>query len=385
MSDTLALFPDLVGSQSSEARTTGILPSQRLEDLVSAGHIRASSPISPTQIQASSIDLRLGSVGYEVCASFLPSVNATVEKKLQEVKLKELDFSAPVLLEKGKVYLVPLQEELLLPENYSGKANPKSSIGRLGVFTRVITDYGDAFEEIRPAYKGKLYAEIVPLTFHVYAREGVTLNHLRVRRGNPRQFDKRLVDLHEQQPLVYSQDESPVEALISDGLKLSVDLQGIDGSEVIGYRAKREAAPIDLSRLNYYDPSEFWERIHRERGSIVLEPGDFYILTSKEKVSVPPHMAAEMLPFDPAVGEFRIHYAGFFDPGFGWSPEKTVGNHAVLEVRSHEVRSLLEDGQVVGRLKYEPLLEQPAKLYGTRTTGSSYKTQGLTLSKHFKA
>jgi dCTP deaminase len=385
MSDTLALFPDLVGSQSSEARTTGILPSQRLEDLVAAGHIRASSPISATQIQASSIDLRLGSVGYEVCASFLPSVNATVEKKLQEVKLRELDLSAPVLLEKGKVYLVPLQEELLLPENYSGKANPKSSIGRLGVFTRVITDYGDAFEEIRPAYKGRLYAEIVPLTFHVYAREGVTLNHLRVRRGNPRQFDKRLVDLHEQQPLVYSQDESPVEALISDGLKLSVDLQGIDGSEVIGFRAKREAAPIDLSRLNYYDPSDFWDRIYRERGSIVLEPGDFYILTSKEKVSVPPHMAAEMLPFDPAVGEFRIHYAGFFDPGFGWSPEKTVGNHAVLEVRSHEVRSLLEDGQVVGRLKYEPLLEQPAKLYGTRTTGSSYKTQGLTLSKHFKA
>ncbi len=385
MSDTLALFPDLVASQQpNDARTTGILPSQRLEDLVAAGYIRAASPISPAQVQASSIDLRLGSVGYEVCASFLPSVNATVEKKLHELKLKEIDLKKPALLEKGRVYIVPLQEELLLPENYSGKANPKSSIGRLGVFTRVITDYGDAFEEIRPAYKGKLYAEIVPLTFRVYIREGVTLNHLRVRRGNPRQFDKTLVDLHEQEPLVYSQDESPVEALISDGLKLSVDLQGIDGSDVIGYRAKREAEPIDLSRVNHYAPSDFWERIHRERGSIVLEPGDFYILTSKEKVSVPPHMAAEMLPFDPAVGEFRIHYAGFFDPGFGWNAEKTTGNHAVLEVRSHEVRSLLEDGQVVGRLKYEPLLEQPAKLYGSKETGSSYRTQSLTLSKHFR-
>ncbi len=385
MSDTLALFPDMVASSLIDSRTTGILPSQRLEWLVSAGHVRAANPICESQIQASSIDLRLGSVGYEVSASFLPGLNSTVEKKLQEVKLREIDLSAPALLEKGKVYIVPLQEELMLRENYSGKANPKSSIGRLGVFTRLITDYGDAFEEIRPAYKGKLYAEIVPLTFCVYVREGVTLNHLRIRLGNPRQFDKTLIDLHEQEPLVYSQDESPVEALISDGLKLSVDLQGIDGSDVIGYRAKRKAPPIDLARVNYYDPADFWDRIGRKKhGSIVLRPGEFYILTSKERVSVPPHMAAEMLPFDPSVGEFRIHYAGFFDPGFGWSPEKTKGNHAVLEVRSHEVKSLLEDGQVVGRLKYEPLLEQPAKLYGTSETGSSYRTQKLTLSKHFK-
>jgi len=385
MSDTLALFPDLVGSQSSEARTTGILPSQQLQGLVEQGYITATPPISEGQIQPSSIDLRLGSIAYEVSASFLPGNNATVEKKLREVKLREFDLSTPVLLEKGRVYIVPLQEELLLQENYSGNANPKSSIGRLGVFTRVITDYGEAFDVIPPAYKGKLYAEIVPLTFRVYVREGVTLNHLRVRRGNPRSSKKMLVDLHEQQPLLYSQDESPVEPLILHGVMLTVDLQGVDGSDVVGFRAKREAAPIDLSLVNHYEASDYWERIYRERGSIVLEPGDFYILTSKEKVSVPPHMAAEMLPFDPAVGEFRIHYAGFFDPGFGWNPEKTVGNHAVLEVRSHEVRSLLEDGQVVGRLKYEYLREQPDKLYGSSQTGSSYRTQSLTLSKHFKA
>ena len=210
MSDTLALFPDLVASQPSDARTTGILPSQRLEDLVAAGHITATSPIAANQIQPSSIDLRLGSIGYEVCASFLPSNKATVNMKLRELKVKEFDLSTPVLLEKGKVYIVPLQEALLLQENYSGKANPKSSIGRLGVFTRVITDYGEAFDVIPSAYKGKLYSEIIPLTFSVHAREGARLNHLRVRRGNPSQFDKTVFDLHQEEPLIYSQDESPL-------------------------------------------------------------------------------------------------------------------------------------------------------------------------------
>jgi dCTP deaminase len=384
MSDTLALFPDLFRNALHDTRTTGILPSQRLEELVANGYVRAAAPIDASQIQPSSIDLRLGSVGYEVSASFLPSVNSTVEKKLAEVTLQQIDLSKAALLEKGRVYIVPLQEELLLPENYSAKANPKSSIGRLGVFTRVITDYGDAFEEIRAAYKGRLYAEIVPLTFSVFVQAGVSLNHLRIRRGNPRPADKTLQDLNDRQPLVYSQDAEPVEPLISDGLKLSVDLYGIDGSDVIGYKAKADVAPIDISRANFYEPAEFWDEIRRnERGSIVLAPGEFYILTSKEKVTVPPHMAAEMLPFDSAVGEFRIHYAGFFDPGFGWSPERSTGNHAVLEVRSHEVRSLLEDGQVVTRLKYDPLLAQPEKLYG-RGIGSSYRSQKLTLSKHFK-
>ena len=381
--DALMLFPELF-NEPVQSRTTGVLPSQRLEELVSAGHIRASVPISADQIQPSSIDLRLGPVAYQVDASFLPNSGSTVDRKLKALARGVVDLSKSALLKKGRVYIVPLLEELSLPEDYSGKANPKSTTGRLDVFTRLITDYGDAFEEIREGYKGKLYAEIVPLTFEIFVREGARLNQLRIRRGNPAQHDKMLFDLHEREPIVYSQDASPAEPLISDGLKLSVDLQGISGAKVIGYRAKRSTPPIDLDKVNHYDPSDFWEALCRNaEKALVLEPGEFYILTSKEKVSVPPHMAAEMLPFDPSVGEFRIHYAGFFDPGFGWSPERSTGSHAVLEVRSHEVPSLLEDGQVVGRLNYEPLLALPSKLYG-REIGSSYQSQELALSKQFR-
>ncbi|MGH9721812.1 MAG: 2'-deoxycytidine 5'-triphosphate deaminase [Bryobacteraceae bacterium] len=381
--DTLEMFPELL-RQPADVSTTGLLPSQRLEEMIGSGQILASAPISQDQIQPSSIDLRLGPVAYHVRASFLPGPNATVQRKLQTVRIEEIDLSTPALLEKGTVYIVPLHEELRLPASYSAKANPKSTTGRLDVFIRLITDYGDAFDEIREGYKGRLYAEIVPLTFRVLVREGNKLNQLRIRRGDPPQYDKTLRELHEREPIVYLQDASPAEPVIRDGLKLSVDLQGVNGSNVIGYRAKKEAPPVDLARVNYYDPADFWEPLYRSpENSVVLKPGDFYILTSKEKVSVPPHMAAEMLPFDPSVGEFRIHYAGFFDPGFGWSSERTTGSHAVLEVRSHEVPSLLEDGQVVGRLNYERLLATPAKLYGQQI-GSSYQAQQLTLSKQFK-
>jgi len=379
---TLTLFPDLV-EEPAVTRTTGILPSHRLEELVAAGHVRSSKPILADQIQPSSIDLRLGPLAYQVEASFLPNQYTTVQKKLDDLQLGTLDLTKPALLERGSVYIVPLLEELYLPDDLSAKANPKSSTGRLDVFTRLITDYGSTFEDIRAGYRGKLYAEIVPLTFPVIVQEGARLSQLRVRRGNPPPSDKLLLDLHEQEPIVYAQDETPIEPTISRGLKLQVDLQGV-GSDIVGYKAKRETPPVDFSKINHYEVAEFWEPLYKQpRNSIVLAPGDFYILTSKEKVSIPPHMAAEMLPFDPAVGEFRVHYAGFFDPGFGWSPDGSVGSHAVLEVRSHAVPSLLEDGQIVGRLSYERLIAPPMKLYG-QGIGSHYQSQGLTLSKHFK-
>ena len=379
--NALVLFPDFL-EEPVVRETTGLLPSHRLADLVAAGHVTARTPILPDQIQPSSIDLRLGSLAHRVKASFLPH-HSTVEKKLKDFQIEQIDLSKPARLERGSVYLVPLQEELYLPDNYSGKANPKSSTGRLDVFTRLITDYEGTFENVRQGYKGKLYAEVVPLTFPVIVQEGTRLNQLRVRRGNPLPSDQMLFDLHQQEPIVYSQNALPVEPIISRGLRLSVDLQGV-GSDIVGFKAKRETPPIDLAKVNHYETRDFWEPLYRNpHNSIVLEPGDFYILTSKEKVTVPSHMAAEMWPFDPTVGEFRVHYAGFFDPGFGWSAEGSVGSHAVLEVRSHDVPSLLEDGQIVARLTYERLLASPVKLYG-RDIGSSYQSQQLTLSKHFK-
>ena len=384
-SEELALFPELVAA-SPDYPTTGLLPSQLLEEMVSNGEIAASTPISPDQIQPASLDLRLGTMAYRVRASFLPGRNSTVQNKLQNVAMAEVDLSKPALLERGGVYIVPLREELSLPNGFSGKGNPKSTTGRLDIFTRLITDYGEAFEEIRSGYRGKLYAEIVPLTFPVLVREGTRLSQLRIRRGDPVPFDKTLRDLNRHEPIVYSQDESPAKPLIDDGLRLSVDLQGVGGSGIIGYRARKDAPPIDLARVNHYQVSDYWEPLPRnDSRSIVLGQGEFYILTSREKVSISPDFAAEMLAFDPSMGEFRIHYAGFFDPGFGWSQEQRLnkGSHAVLEVRSHDVPSLLEHGQVVARLTYERLLARPARLYGG-DIGSSYQSQQLTLSKQFK-
>jgi dCTP deaminase len=365
--------------------TTGILPSQAIEELIAAGHITADPAVAPEQIQPSSLDLRLGPVAYRIRASFLSSRNARVIDKLHENHLYKIDLTRPAVLERGCVYMAPLIEELNLPADISGKANPKSTTGRLDVFTRLITDYGSEFERVPAGYKGKLYTEIVPRTFSIVAEQGVRLNQLRLRRGNPPPSDTELERLHEQETLVYSENEVPVDALIANkSLWLSVDLAGEEGLELIGYKARRNTGLIDLGRVNHYDPLEFWEPIHRTRSrTLVLDPNDFYILASKERVRIPQTFAAEMVPYDPSVGEFRIHYAGFFDPGFGYGADDIKGTHAVLEVRSHEVPFLLEDGQVVGRLVFERLLSAPGKVYG-QGIGSSYQHQRLALSKQFR-
>jgi dCTP deaminase len=365
-------------------RSTGVLPYQVLAALIRSGEIAAEQPIIPEQVQPASLDLRLGAVAYRVQASFLPGPQRTVHERLDALSPHRIDLSEGALLERGCVYVVPLLESLALSPNLSGVANPKSSTGRLDVFTRLITDQAADFDVVTRGYQGPLYAEIFPRTFSVIARTGSRLNQLRLTRGSPEVRESELRRLLDDEAVL---DRSLSEAEITTlwrGVPLSVDLAGFLGSDLVGYKAKPHAPLIDLDRVNHYDPANHWEPIRRSADkSIILNPEDFYILASKEAVSVPLDHAAEMVPYDAFTGEFRAHYAGFFDPGFGHAAVDASGTRAVLEVRSHGVPFIIEDGQLVGRLKYEHLTDMPDQLYG-KESGSSYQRQGLALSKHFR-
>jgi dCTP deaminase len=387
---TMNTTPSLAGEQRVEgsSQATGILPSQLIRELLASNRIRSARPISDEQIQPASIDLRLGSLAYRVRASFLPGKNSTVEAKLGNLALAEVDLSREQIFETGCVYVVPLMEALELTDDISAKANPKSTTGRLDIFTRLLIDCGEEFERIPRGYKGKLYAEIVSRTFPVAVQEGMRLNQLRFIRGRERMSDKMLASLDRQEGLVYNEDEGrAAKANIQQGLWIRLDLRGDRENEIVAFKAKRNAPVIHLNKIDLYEREDFWEPI-RSRSSqagrgAILDPGDFYLLASKEKIRVPPSVAAEMVPFDPVMGEFRIHYAGFFDPGFGYGSSDIRGTKAVLEVRAHEVPILMEDNQKVGRLIYSELMAIPDKVYGP-SIGSSYQQQGLTLSKQFK-
>jgi dCTP deaminase len=315
-----------------------------------------------------------------------------VRDKLDLLAMHQIDLTQGAVLEKDCVYIVPLLEYVALRKRTFALANPKSSIGRLDVFARVITDFGTEFDRVREGYKGPLYAEIAPRSFSILARTGSSLVQLRIRRGSPAFSDTALRRLHEEVGLVEPPaGAAPAREAIRDGLAFTVDVSGAASSGVVGYKARHHTDLVDVDRIGHYDPRDFWEPVQAHRGprgaggpgGIVLDPHDFYILASREAVVVPPDHAAEMLPYHTFVGEFRVHFAGFFDPGFGFSETGGTGSRAVLEVRSHEVPFLIEDGQVIGRLVYERLIARPDKLYG-RAIGSSYQSQGLALSKHFK-
>jgi dCTP deaminase len=356
---------------------TGVLPSQKIRALIADGAIRADIPVTPAQIQPSSLDLRLGTVAYRVRASFLTGGGRTVDERLDEFEMHRIDISKGAVLEKGCVYVVPLMESLKLPEGVQAVANAKSSTGRLDLLTRTITDGGVEFDRIAPGYDGPLYAEICPRSFSVLVRPGMRLNQIRFRNGHAALSDDDLRALHEASPLVSG------EALIADGLGFSVDLAPAKGT-LVGYRAKPHTGVIDLDLIGHYAPEDYWEPIHTSEGRIILDPGAFYILVSREAVTIPPECAAEMAPYLAMVGEFRVHYAGFFDPGFGHDAAGGQGSRGVLEVRCHEAPFVLEHGQVVGRLVYERMTETPDMLYG-REIASNYQGQGLKLSKHFRS
>lgn len=328
----------------------GILPLQTLSELVDQGVVLSTSALDADQIQPASIDLRLGARAWRVRASYLPRTR-TVMERLSDVVMHEMDLSKGAVFEAGCVYIAELQESLNLPQGLSARANPKSSTGRCDVFVRLLSDYSDAFDDVREGYNGPIYVEIAPQTFSVLARTGTRLNQLRVKRGTV--------------PKLYTSD-------------CGVDLTG----DLVGYRARRHAGVIDLDNVDGHDPRDFWEPLYQNKGQLLLDPGEFYILASKTAVVIPVMEAAEMLPIDPSVGEFRVHYAGFFDPGFGTEEAQATGSRGVLEVRCHETPFLLEDGQTVARLVYEPLIERPERLYGQ--SGSHYQGQGLKLSKHFR-
>jgi dCTP deaminase len=358
---------------------SGILPGHVLERLIAGGReVVAAEPLVPGQVQPASLDLRLGAKAWRVRASFLPGPGAKVADRLPSVFMHEIDLTHGAVLETNCVYIVPLLESAALSANMSGATNPKSSTGRIDVFVRLITDHAAAFDRIGPGYHGPLFAEISPRTFPVLVRKGSRLNQLRLRQGAPSASDAALKELHLRAALT---DVAPI---IDGGLALSIDLKGDGRSDRIGWRAKRHTGLIDVDKSGALDPHQFWDAITADpAGQMVLDPDEFYILASRERVAIPLTHAAEMEPFNPLVGEFRVHYAGFFDPGFGWESGMPPSARAVLEVRSREVPFILEHGQVIGRLIFERLTDPPLEAYG-QGIGSNYQRQGLKLSKHFR-
>jgi dCTP deaminase len=398
-----ALFSEMA---RSERRKTGILPSQEIKELIRNGKIRSGVEIADGQIQPASMDLRLGTIAYRIQASFLPGRSSTITTRIKDLCLAEIDLSKPALLEKGAVFIVPLVESLALPSDVGGKANPKSTTGRLDIFTRLITDGGLEFERVPTGYRGDLYVEIVSRTFPIVVGAGTKLNQLRFVRGTPPSGDGVLEQLAEREHLIYYDNgdgpaqalvergldklvpqrgaDAPPQAIIDRGLRTTTDLEGSGTSSIVAYKARKHCPPVDLSKVAAHNAAQFWDPIPGAKsGRLVLDPGDFYLLGSKERFCVPPGWAAEMEPFDQSIGDFSVHYAGFFDPGFGYGQSGEIkGTKAVLEVRAHEVPILLEDGQIVGRLVYHRMANVPDKLYG-QAIGSSYQQQGLALSKQF--
>ncbi|TMQ15211.1 MAG: 2'-deoxycytidine 5'-triphosphate deaminase [Candidatus Rokuibacteriota bacterium] len=373
----------------SDDERPGVLPDHELRAAVEAGWIMARVALADEQFQPASLDLRLGPVAYQLRASFLP-FRETVSDRLDgdaDLVIDRLSLTDGATLQRGSVYLVPLLESLALPAGMRGRSNPKSTTGRLDIFTRVITDRTPRFDEIAPGYRGGLYLEVSPQSFPVRVQAGASLNQLRLLVGESATSDRVLRDLYRDAPLLFDDDDRPVpleRASFNDGLCMGVDLSGRATGGIIGYRAHPNPPAVDLARVGHYDPAEFWEPIKRpSRDAYILEANRFYILVSKERIRVPPDYAAEMVVYDAGAGEIRTHYAGFFDPGFGFGDGSVLGTKVVMEVRAREVPFLVYDGQISFKVWFERLRSRPTRVYGVGLR-SSYQHQTLSLSKHFK-
>lgn len=381
------------------ARTHGILSDTHLKTLIRDHAIDAAPAVTDSQVQPASVDLRLGTKAYRLISSFLPE-RSEISERLNvldlyqsELVMYDINLTQGAILEKGHVYLVPLLERVALPPHVRGRANPKSSTGRLDIFTRLITDLNAGFDEIPPGYEGPLYLEIVPRSFTIRVQTGLALNQLRLLTGRPTVSDSQLRTLHRSAKVLYHNDDDMADARplaaqeirVDHGLFLRIDLRGSGaGREIVGYRAKKNSHVVDLSKTGHYSALDFWEPIYRQpNNTLLLEPEEFYILASHERIKVPAGYAAEMVAYEAAFGELRTHYAGFFDPGFGAGEGPRKGTQVVLEVRPHDVPFLIHDGQTFFKVVYEHMLDLPERLYGA-SIGSSYHQQGLTLSKHFK-
>ncbi len=362
----------------------GVLPHQELETLIQQQVIYADTPVTEEQVQPASLDLRLGKVAYRVRAGFMPSKHATVAEQVAGLALHELDLTKGAVLEQGAVYLVPLQESLRLPAEISGAASPKSTTGRLDIFTRLLTDHGDRFDDVKAGYEGSLWLEVAPKSFTVIARTGDKLNQLRLRYGTPMLSDSALQELNAQAPLVYGPNGDAETPHLHNGVWLTLDLESShDGNNIIGYRARPYSGLIDLQNIAHYSLDEFWEPIYKTSQPFILNPDDFYIMISRERLRVPIGYSSEMMPFDLGAGELRVHYAGFFDPGWG-CPDcgNPTGAPGVLEVRAHNVPFVVEHGQPICRMVYEHMAQEPLVPYGAQLN-SNYSKQGLKLAKQF--
>jgi dCTP deaminase len=373
---------ELDGIPTEAAAGTGVWPTQRIHAVAESGRIKAETPLDPDQIQPASLDLRLSTVAYRVPASFLPGRRSTMMERLTAVGAKHIDISGGAVLETGGIYIVRLQEAVDLRRRESAFANPKSSTGRLDIFARLITDYGIQFDTVEEAYTGPLWLEIAPRSFHVLVRPGSRLAQLRFRTGAPTMGSRAVRELNETHGIIHAEGAAPI---IRDGaIALSVDVTGDPETGLVGYKSLATETPIDVDVRGQYDPVDFWEKLYRPaKNGLILERDHFHILATKETVAIPEGWAADMFAYDTLVGEFRVHYAGFFDPGFGYVDGKRQGAKIVLEVRSHEVAFMVDDGQVAGFVAVEKLSSPTELLYGAGA-GSNYQSQGLALSKQFK-